>query len=278
MLLVVGDGPRPDRPDDARLVAETRALIDGVDWPCEVRTCFSEENLNCHRRIATGLDWVFANVPEAIILEDDCLPHPTFFRYCEELLERYRDDERVHMISGSNPSGAHGPDSYHFSRCYAIWGWATWARAWQHNDPAMREWVRLRKTRWLEDHLGDDDAARLARIWFDYLDQWDFHWLFSGWIRGALTAMPSVNLVSNIGFGQNATHMSRADDPYAEVASHPIDFPLRHPTRVEVVDSVERAVWDGLITHYGGGRRPRLVSRLRGRTRNLKRRMTQRSR
>jgi hypothetical protein len=274
-LFVIGDGPRAEHPEDERLVSETRAAIDRVDWPCEVRTCYSDVNLNCHKRIASGLDWVFANVPEAIVLEDDCLPDQTFFPYCEQLLERYRDDERVHMISGSNPIGACGEYSYHFSRCYAVWGWASWARAWKHYDAEMRAWPRLRKTRWLEDHLGDRGAATLARFWFDQLQQWDFQWMFSGWLTNAVTATPSVNLVTNIGFGQGATHLSDANHPFADVTTQPIDFPLTHPPRVEPLESADRATWEVLVASFmrarRGPRRRRIAAYLGGGTRRLKR-------
>ena len=274
-LFVVADGPRAEHPEDERLVTETRAVIDSnVDWPCDVHQCYSDVNLNCHRRIASGLDWVFANVPEAIILEDDCLPDPTFFPYCEQLLERYRDDERVHMISGSNPIGARGAYSYHFSRCYAVWGWASWARAWKHYDAEMRAWPQLRDTEWLEDHLGDRRAAGLARFWFDHLHQWDFQWMFSGWLKDAVTATPSVNLVTNIGFGQGATHLLDPHDPFAEATTQSIDFPLRHPPRVEPLESADRAAWDTLVEQFmrarRGGRRRRITTYLEGGSRRLK--------
>jgi hypothetical protein len=273
VLFVVGDGPRPDNPADERLVAEARAVIDRVDWPCEIVTCYSDFNLGCGRRVASGLDWVFANVGEAIVLEDDCVPHPTFFRYCEELLERYRDDERVHMIGGSNPLGERDSYSYHFSWSYPIWGWASWARAWKHYDYEMREWPRLRESDWLTDRLGDRRAVELARFWFDAthagtIKQWDFQWTFSGWLRNSVAVTPSVNLVTNIGFGNDATHLHDVNDPFAGVEAQPIDFPLRHPPRVAVVDGTDRAVWDVLAASFEQGRRGgfqrRIVSHLTG--------------
>jgi hypothetical protein len=252
-------------------VAETRAVIDRVDWPCELHTCYSDVNLRCGRRIASGLDWLFANEPEAIVLEDDCLPDPTFFAYCEQLLERYRDDERVHMISGSTPTTApHTTYSYRFSQCYSIWGWATWARAWKHYDPEIRAWAELRDTHWIEDHLGDRKAAMLARAWFDRtyadpIEQWDFQWLFSGWRRNAVAVTPGVNLVTNIGFGAGASHLRDANHPFASIPAEPIELPLRHPPRIELDDRAERAMWDVGVTRF-----------LRGRRRRSRRRMAQR--
>jgi hypothetical protein len=274
-LFVIADGPRPGHPEDERLISETRAVIDRVDWPCELHTNYSDVNLNCDPRIASGLDWVFAKVPEAILLEDDCVPDPTFFPYCEQLLERYRADERVHMISGSNVVGASGAYSYHFSRCYPVWGWASWARAWNHHDREMRAWPRLRETGWLENHLGDRRTAELVRPWFDDAHsgpspQWDIQWMFSSWLNDALAVMPRVNLVSNIGFGNNATHKHDANHPFADVPAQPIEFPLLHPPRVGVLEDADRAAWDALVALSARAPRRRRGSYLADRARRLR--------
>src|SRR5579884_2116005 len=281
-LLVVADGPRPDHPEDERLVAQARAVISRVDWPCEVLTNYSDVNLGCGRRIASGLDWVFDSVPEAIILEDDCLPHPDFFPFCEELLERYRSDPRVHMISGANLAGWRGPYSYHFSRSYHIWGWASWRRAWKYYDFEMRDWPRLRETDWLRRHLRDARAAQIAELLFNdtyagRIRQWDFQWAFSGWLRNAVSIIPSTNLVTNIGFGDAATHLRSADHPFAGLPPEPMAFPLQHPSEVEVCEEADRAAWDRVAARYPQLRRsaveratdyvsrfPRLVRRLGG--------------
>lgn len=142
-LLLVADGPRPDHPGEAEKCAAARAVVEQVDWPCEALTDYAETNLGCRRRVSSGLDWVFATVEEAIILEDNCLPHPTFFRFCEELLERYRDDERVMRISGGNHKFGRkiGTDSYYFTRYAHVWGWASWRRAWRYYDVNMKSWM-----------------------------------------------------------------------------------------------------------------------------------------
>src|SRR5262249_5875156 len=161
-LYLVADGPREDRPEEAERCRVARALCARVDWPCEVHTQFSETNLGQRRRLESGLRWLFANVDEAIVLEDDCLPDPTFFPYCQDLLERYRDEPGVLAIAGSNSQyGLHaGTSSYFFSRYPLIWGWATWRRAWRLYDEAMSRWPAVRTTSWLSDLLGDGDAAR----------------------------------------------------------------------------------------------------------------------
>ncbi|OUC08639.1 hemolytic protein HlpA-like protein, partial [Litorilinea aerophila] len=138
-LLVVADGPRPHRPDDVEKCSATRAVIERVDWPCEVSCDFAEENLGGRRRISSGLTWAFSQVEAAIVLEDDCLPHPTFFPFCEELLNRYCHDERIMAITGDNFQFGRSRTkySYYFSRYFHSWGWATWRRAWQHYDDTL---------------------------------------------------------------------------------------------------------------------------------------------
>jgi hypothetical protein len=234
-LLVVADGPRGR--EEAERCAETRAVVAQINWECEVLTNFAETNMGCKRRVSSGLTWVFEQCEEAIILEDDCVPHPTFFPFCEELLERYADDERVPMICGSSFHGGGGPsisESYRFSRLGHIWGWASWRRAWQHYDVALSSWPKLRETSWLLDILGDAGAAAYWRDVFDKthageIDTWDYQWFFSWWAQNGLAIIPAVNLISNIGFGDDATHTRTAASTMAHRAVAEMSFPLRHP-------------------------------------------------
>ena len=191
-LLLVMDGPRGDRPAEAELCAEVRNIISAVDWPCQVRTNFSATNLGCKRRVSSAVQWVFEQVPEAIILEDDCLPHPTFFRFCDELIKKYRDDNRVGLISGDNflEGRARTPYSYYFTRHTHIWGWASWRRAMRNYDVAMPTWPEIKEGGWLHDILGDNPDY--VRYWSEYFDQvyngkidtWDYQLTYSMWING----------------------------------------------------------------------------------------------
>jgi hypothetical protein len=249
-LLVVADGPRPTHPDDPSLCREARAVIERVDWPCEVLTEYSETNMGCKLRIATGLDWVFRQADEAIVLEDDTLPDPSFFTFCEELLARYRDDRRVHMISGCNVvfPRRFSPSSYYFSRLYQIWGWASWARAWDTYDLEMRAWPELRETDWLARQLGGETEAAIARTIFELtyegkVPTWDFQWAFAGLAHDALSIRPSVNLVTNIGFGAAGTHERDPSHGLANLPSSVIEFPLRHPAEVAVLQDADVAEW-----------------------------------
>lgn len=237
-LFVIADGPRPDRNGEKELVAQTRAVIDQIDWPCELTVNFADENMGCKHRMATGITWAFQHTDRLIILEDDCLPHPGFFGYCDDLLDRYADDARVMMISGddfqSNPVTG---DSYYFSRWTHIWGWATWRRAWQHFDVEMRDWPTIRDngsvSAWCDDPREVDHWTQvLNQQHAGNIDTWDFPWMVACWRRGGLTILPQRNLVTNIGFGDAATHTMDVDSPLANMPVHS-PGPMRHPVEVK---------------------------------------------
>jgi hypothetical protein len=232
----VSDAPRPNRPGEAERCEAVRAIIDRVDWDCTVLKNYADVNLGCKRRIASGLDWVFEQVEEAIILEDDCLPDPSFFPFCEALLEYYRDDTRVMTISGNNfQFGRPQPFfDYYFSRYTLIWGWATWRRAWQKFDFNMKHWQQLRDHKWLDSILDD---AWSVRYWTDLFNQveqgefdtWDVAWTYSCWSQNGLSIVPSSNLVSNIGFDRAANNTIDTNSPFANTPTKPIKLPLQHP-------------------------------------------------
>jgi len=236
-LLVIADGPRSV--DEAIDCAEARSIIDLVDWDCDVSTNFSETNMGCRERVSSGISWVFEQCEEAIILEDDCLPHPTFFRFCDELVERYRYDERVMVISGDNFQAGHkrGMHSYYFSAYNHVWGWASWRRAWKLYDPGMKGWPERRGTSWLMETCQTPAAARFWRDKFDQvysgrIDTWDYQWTFACWLHHGLSVLPNVNLVSNIGFGGKATHTGDPTSVLANIPPEEMKFPLQHPTTV----------------------------------------------
>lgn len=238
-LLVVGDGARVNRPGEAEKVAAARAIIQRVDWECEVLTNFSEVNLGCKRRVSSGIDWVFEQVEEAIILEDDCLPDPTFFRFCQEMLERYRHDQRIGMISGDNFQFGHkvNDDSYYFSNINHIWGWATWRSRWQHDyDVEMKRWPKIRDEGRVSDWFGTT-AEQVSfgdtyeKVYQGKIDTWDYQWHFASRLNGRIAVMPNVNMISNIGFGVGATHTT-GGSVQANMAVEEMVFPLRHPVAV----------------------------------------------
>lgn len=255
-LFVIADGPRRNSPDDVENCKSARAVIDSIDWSCKLIKNYSDINLGCKNRVSSGLDWVFDNAEEAIILEDDCLPHPTFFRFCEELLDKYRIDERIMMISGDNFQFGrnHSQYSYYFSRYSHIWGWASWRRAWKHYDVNMNSWSTVRNGTKLNDCLGD---RKVVSYWMQHfektykgeIDTWDYQWTFACWMQNALNVLPSVNLVSNIGFTHNATHTD-SKSPFSNMAVEPISFPLYHPPSVVRNDRADDFTQK---THYNPG-------------------------
>ena len=234
-LLVIADGPRSNKPDDAEKCAATRAVIEQVDWDCQVLTEYSHINLGCRKRVSSGIDWVFKQVEEAIIIEDDCLPHSSFFPYCEELLYRYRQDERIMMISGLNFLGEWktSSQSYYFSYFGGIWGWASWRRAWDKYDCDLKIWPQVLETKVLEQMFPD---LRHYEYWKNIfqqvyeakIDTWDYQWLLACWINSGYRIFPEVNLITNIGFGSDATH-TFGDSPLANMPAQEISFPLKHP-------------------------------------------------
>jgi hypothetical protein len=234
-LFIVADGPRSNSPSDFSLCNQARNLVsEMVNWDCEVLQNYSEKNLGCGRRVATGLSWVFENVPEAIILEDDCVPHPDFFLYCRKLLAKYRDDKRVMMISGRNHLQEDNIScSYSFRRMMSVWGWATWSRAWEYYDYDIKFWEEIKNSDWMHDLLGNKYMVEFFGNIFDKtfhkaFDTWDYQWLFACWLQNGFCLTPKFNLVQNIGFGPNGTH-TKSTRKDVSIPQNTTIFPLKHP-------------------------------------------------
>lgn len=234
-LLVVADGPRKNVPGEAEKCEAARTIIKRADWDCEVLKDYSDVNLGCGRRLASGITWAFEQVEEAIILEDDCLPHSMFFRFCEELLNRYRNDERIMSITGQNVQKGHKRTeySYYFSRYSHCWGWASWRCAWKYYDFKMKLWPEIQGGNFLRNIFQDPKALKnwervFQNVYEGQIDTWDYQWTFACWIQNGLAIIPEVNLVSNIGFGEESTHTREKSD-FSNVSTHAIAFPLVHP-------------------------------------------------
>jgi hypothetical protein len=234
-LFVAADGPRKNQVADYELCKKTREIIHQVDWDCKVFTRFQDENLGCRHAVSSAITWFFSNVEEGIILEDDCIPDQSFFRFCQDLLEKYRDDERIMMVSGNNfQFGKRRTNySYYFSKYFHIWGWATWKRAWNYYDVDMKSWPKIKDGRWLKDILKDKNAEKFWEKIFENtfrgtINTWDFQWVFSCWIQNGLAILPNVNLVKNIGFDGNATH-TKGKNKLANLSVNSIHFPLKNP-------------------------------------------------
>lgn len=259
-LYVAADGPRADRLSEGKKVAKVREIATKVDWPCEVRTLFREDNLGCKRAVSEAISWFFNQEERGIILEDDCLPHPDFFSFCDDLLERFADDERVTVITGNNfqSSRRQGDASYYFSKYNHCWGWASWRRAWdcyQGNLPFWPEWSL--SAEW-QEKMPDSVERRYWEKIFDRvhagkIDSWAYPWTACVWRYGGLTATPGVNLVSNIGFGPDSTHTASKNSPLAAMAVGSLGR-IRHPTAIFQDCDADRDVFN----HVLGGKYSRL--------------------
>ncbi len=234
-LFVIADGPRFDRPGEAEKCKAVRAILEKVNWDCEVIKDYADINLGCAKRVSSGLNWVFSQVEEAIIIEDDCIVHPTFFHFCEELLERYRHNNLVMSISAQNVQLGRERTfySYYFSRYSHCWGWATWRRAWQHFDFDMKHWQEVKSTNLLQDIFMDSQAVRywteLLQATYDKrIDSWAYRWLFTCWLQSGLSIIPNVNLVSNIGFGLDSTNTKSKQNKVMDMPIETLEFPLKH--------------------------------------------------
>jgi hypothetical protein len=276
-LYVAADGPRPSRQGEAERCAAVRSIATTVDWPCEVYTLFRDTNLGCKLGVAGGIDWFFAQEPEGIILEDDILPTLDFFAFCDDQLDRHRDDATIGMIAGINLVAGHLPPpqpSWRYSSYPQIWGWASWRRAWAHFDVEMSDWPAVRESfragfggrRFAADMFTD----RLDQVASGALDTWDYQWVLACRMAGMTTVLPCTSLVQNIGFDAEATHtLGEAPDIVRAVRTVPLAFPLVPPA------SRETATLDRLLEAHGFDltpstwlrlqirKRPRLASALK---------------
>lgn len=264
-LFVIADGPRKDPLEEAEKCAATRAIIDRIDWECKVSKNYSEINLGCKKRVATGLDWVFSIVEEAIILEDDCLPHYTFFRFCEELLEKYRHDRRIMTICGTNviEEWKSNHQSYHYSYYGKGWGWASWRRAWKHFDLSMSLWSHPEMKNRIRYVLNNREEYQKRVQKFDsaYLGKttsWDAQWLFARLSQSGLSIVPSVNLIENIGFGEEATHTKGAFAKKLQLPFDSMSFPLIEPCGLAVDRDFDRCVY---LKTFKGVNLPQKITR-----------------
>ena len=259
-LYIASDGPRQSVVGEAEAVAQVRQFIlDHIDWPCQVQTLFRETNLGLRQAISGALDWFFTHEEAGIILEDDCVPHPSFFPFCAEMLDRYKDDLRVTAVSGNNfqqPTPYPERYSYYFSRYLHIWGWATWRRAWAHYDRDMELWPMIREQKLLTQILDHQDEVvfwdkLFQRTYTGNINTWDLITVYSFWLQGGLTITPQVNLVTNIGVGEQATHTDKHS--LGGAYTKEIKFPLNHPPyiiRDRTADSYSRQYVFHIAPYY----------------------------
>lgn len=255
-LLLVADGPRAHKPDDARLCAEVRAVFDEIDWDCEVSRNFADANMGSFKRNSSGLNWVFDTVEEAIILEDDCIPSPSFFPYCQELLERYRNDLRVGVIGGDNyvqPRPGQDDASYYFSAYTRTWGWASWRRIWKQVDLTMSWWEPEAGKEMLRTLFPQEEEWQYWHKLFEDIrngemkNAWDYQLILSSFRHSQLCAIPWVNLISNVGCGADASNCTWEAAPYANRPQGDLEFPLRHPDSIRRSGQTDHEIFSVLM-------------------------------
>lgn len=249
-LLVISDGPRNEK--DKILCDKTKKIIDSVDWQCEVQKNYSDENIGCRARLSSGLNWAFNQVDRAIVFEADCLPDPTFFTFCDELLEKYKDDERIMHIGGNffqqRNKKFKSEDSYYFSTIPHIWGWASWSRAWKFYDSDIKIWPEIKKNGSLRKLLNDPAVYEYwETVWDGYYNHtvpsWDGQWTLAVMLKNGLSITPTKNLVTNIGFGPNAMQTKDTNSIFANMPLEKMAFPLKHPSKIEIHKQADDFTW-----------------------------------
>ena len=213
-LYIAADGPRNSIPDELIKCNTVRNyVIESIDWSCSIHTLFREKNLGCGEAVSKAVTWFFENVKEGIILEDDCVPSISFFGYCENLLEKYRNNERIFHISGNNPLtiSSDKNNSYYFARIQHCWGWATWRRAWEYYSFDISDYQWFKESKIIEKTFDNIEARN---YWIDIfnkiekhsIDTWDYQWTYAIIKQNGYCINPTRNLVTNIGFGTGGTH------------------------------------------------------------------------
>ena len=239
-LYIAIDGPRETIPDDILKIQIVRNIITSIDWNCELYELIQDKNLGCKNAVSSAISWFFEHEEQGIILEDDCLPHPDFFSYCEKMLEYYKMNESVMAITGDNfqDGQVRGSGSYYFSKYNHVWGWATWSRAWKHYDKEIKFWPKWKKSGHLNQFFPTKIEKKYWSVIFDRvfvngIDTWDYQWTACVWFNNGITVTPNVNLVSNIGFGSDATHTTDSTSPYSGKQTQSMTQ-IIHPDEVKV--------------------------------------------
>lgn len=239
-LYIIQDGPRNGNSEDVKKTKQVQEIFKSIDWECEVKKNISNINLGCSKRPHSGFSWVFEQEESAIILEDDCVPSIDFFEFCDCVLEKYKDDKRVMMISGTNimEEWKQGDYSYHFSTLGGIHGWASWRRAWNEFDVEISKWSEPIVKKMVKNHMSSRLYATRSKVYDSLMfnshksTAWDFQWGFARMINSGLSIVPYKNLITNIGYGEDSTHTKSKKSKEANLRLGNIDFPLIHPPYV----------------------------------------------
>jgi uncharacterized protein (UPF0128 family) len=234
-LYLAADGPSAKRTNDIILCNNARAIINEVDWNCEVKTLFRDDNAGCKVAVSSAISWFFENEEMGIILEDDCVPDNSFFYFCDTLLAKYKTDTRIRLISGCNLQNGHihGDASYYFSNLSHVWGWASWRRVWKEYKVDLSH-LELTKVRHLLENIFNEQLVTeswvqiISDLQQNKIDTWDYQFALLNLLNNGLSVIPNMNLIKNIGFRADATHTNESNNKYANLPTNEM-INITHP-------------------------------------------------
>lgn len=250
-IYIAADGPRDYIETDKHNCKLVREIVSQISWDCEVKYLYREKNLGCSTAIVQAIDWFFSFEESGVILEDDCLPELTFFDYCENLLDYYRDNNRIMHISGTNLGQQFGTESYYFSKYGQIWGWATWKRSWLLFEKSLNKTDRINFA-----------SKKEKKFWTKNFNDiiWDVQWaVYSIWLNNGISVLPNVNLVTNIGFDTEGTNYKDERSINSKIQTQQIQFPLTHPKEISINKEQDAKIFD---THYFQSISKRIYNRI----------------
>ena len=224
-LFIAADGPR--NKGESEICKETRSVVSNIDWDCDVKTLFREENLGCRDAVSSSIDWFFQNVESGIILEDDCLPNQSFFRFCEEMLKMYRNNKKIKHINGTNYLEEFREEiegKYFFSRLFFVWGWATWRDRWLKYD---KDFNINKFNNYKIDQKNNLILKLFHKTNIKYnihlvkTNTWGVQWSSKCFAENGISCTPVKNLIRNI--GEEGTHTS-GDSTFVNKKTHMENF------------------------------------------------------
>ena len=250
-LYIAADGPRLNKAGEYEKCEETRKfVVSGIDWDCEVKTLFRNENLGCRNAVSSGITWFFDQVEYGIILEDDCVPQASFFTFCDTMLKYYNENESIYGIGGTNLQDGiqRGDGSYYFSKYAGIWGWASWSRAWKKYDINMSSLEEFEKENKIQKIFKD---KKEQNFWLNLLKKvpnyntWDYQWLYTIWNHEGIYIIPNSNLINNIGFDAGGTHTMDVPSWYNKLSANREEIKeIVHPSSISISEDADRFLFN----------------------------------
>lgn len=262
-LFIIADGPRDTHIQDKELCQKTRAIVEKIDWNCEVKNNYSDTNMGCGTRVSSGIEWAFNYTDQIIVLEDDCLPNQDFFIFMEEMLEKYKNEDKVGSITGFSPQTKNLVNhqySYYFSKFYHMWGWATWKRAWKEYEYTLDSWGdKKNKVDWLFKKIKDKKISKQLARDFDNVYQnngkknqvhaWGFQFMYTHLKNDLFCIKPRENTIENLGIGIESSTHTKLDNPLKNIMHNNLILPFNHPSNFTWNKEVDMKVFRTYFTY-----------------------------